>query len=73
MLAFVQAYLQKITEEEARKYFHQLIDAVDYCHGRNVYHGDLKVCSLTFNIYENCSLYMNPMRAYVILVDNALC
>eukprot|EP00253_Pinus_taeda_P027211 PITA_27211 len=36
------AYLQKITEEEARKYFHQLIDAVDYCHGRNVYHRDLK-------------------------------
>lgn len=36
------AYLQKITEEEARKYFHQLIDAVDSCHSRKVYHRDLK-------------------------------
>eukprot|EP01018_Ginkgo_biloba_P039920 Gb_21645 [translate_table: standard] len=36
------AYLRKISEDEARKYFHQLIDAVDYCHSRDVYHRDLK-------------------------------
>lgn len=28
--------------DEARKYFQQLINAVDYCHSRGVYHRDLK-------------------------------
>lgn len=30
------------SEQVARKYFHQLIDAVHYCHHRGVYHRDLK-------------------------------
>lgn len=29
-------------EQVARKYFHQLIDAIHYCHHRGVYHRDLK-------------------------------
>ncbi|XVF87116.1 hypothetical protein PTKIN_Ptkin18bG0093700 [Pterospermum kingtungense] len=32
----------KLKEDEARKYFQQLINVVDYCHSRGVYHRDLK-------------------------------
>lgn len=32
----------KLKEDEARKYFQQLINAVDFCHSRGVYHRDLK-------------------------------
>ncbi|XP_026660453.2 CBL-interacting serine/threonine-protein kinase 21 isoform X2 [Phoenix dactylifera] len=35
-------YLKRLDEREARKFFQQLIDAMDYCHGRGVYHRDLK-------------------------------
>ncbi|KAK7319107.1 hypothetical protein RJT34_03820 [Clitoria ternatea] len=31
-----------INEAEGRKYFHQLITAVDYCHSRGIFHRDLK-------------------------------
>jgi serine/threonine protein kinase len=37
----------RLKEDEARKYFQQLINAVDYCHSRGVYHRDLKVRNLT--------------------------
>lgn len=33
-------------EDEARKYFQQLINTVDYCHSRGVFHRDLKVLNL---------------------------
>lgn len=32
----------RLKEDEARKYFQQLIRAVDFCHSRGVYHRDLK-------------------------------
>lgn len=32
----------RLGENESRKYFQQLIDAVDFCHSKGVYHRDLK-------------------------------
>uniref|UniRef100_A0ACD5U2S9 Uncharacterized protein n=2 Tax=Avena sativa TaxID=4498 RepID=A0ACD5U2S9_AVESA len=42
----------KLSEDAARKYFHQLITAVDYCHSRGVYHRDLKPENLLMDEYE---------------------
>ncbi|XP_028092738.1 CBL-interacting serine/threonine-protein kinase 9-like [Camellia sinensis] len=36
------AKLGRLKEDEARRYFQQLINAVDYCHSRGMYHRDLK-------------------------------
>ncbi|KAI9120394.1 hypothetical protein K1719_007427 [Acacia pycnantha] len=36
----------KLKEDIARKYFQQLIEAVDFCHSRGVYHRDLKLENL---------------------------
>ncbi|KAM3261903.1 hypothetical protein ACQJBY_052542 [Aegilops geniculata] len=41
----------KLGEDEARRYFHQLINAVDYCHSRGVYHRDLKPENLLLDSY----------------------
>lgn len=47
----------RMREDEARRYFHQLINAVDYCHSRGVYHRDLKV--IAYN-------YLNFFRSYTV-------
>ncbi|XP_076886506.1 CBL-interacting protein kinase 18-like [Bidens hawaiensis] len=36
----------KLNEQTAQRYFHQLINAVDFCHSRGVYHRDLKLENL---------------------------
>ncbi|KAI3833767.1 hypothetical protein MKW92_017158 [Papaver armeniacum] len=41
----------RLKEDEARRYFHQLINAVDYCHSRGVYHRDLKPENLLLDSY----------------------
>ncbi|GJM92713.1 hypothetical protein PR202_ga09206 [Eleusine coracana subsp. coracana] len=43
----------KLSEDSARRYFHQLISAVDYCHSRGVYHRDLKPENLLLDDNEN--------------------
>lgn len=43
----------KFSEDVARRYFQQLISAVDYCHSRGVYHRDLKPENLLLDENEN--------------------
>ncbi|PKA51576.1 CBL-interacting protein kinase 32 [Apostasia shenzhenica] len=43
----------RMREDEARKYFQQLINAIDYCHSRGVYHRDLKPENLLLDEYGN--------------------
>jgi serine/threonine protein kinase len=44
VLIIYQVNSGRLGEDESRIYFHQLINAIDYCHSRGVYHRDLKVC-----------------------------
>ncbi|KAJ9171564.1 hypothetical protein P3X46_014917 [Hevea brasiliensis] len=41
----------RLKEDEARRYFQQLINAVDYCHSRGVSHRDLKPENLLLDSY----------------------
>uniref|UniRef100_A0A0D6QW54 non-specific serine/threonine protein kinase n=1 Tax=Araucaria cunninghamii TaxID=56994 RepID=A0A0D6QW54_ARACU len=46
----------RLKEDEARRYFQQLINAVDYCHSRGVYHRDLKPENLLLDTYGNLKI-----------------
>lgn len=43
----------RLKDHIARKYFHQLITAVDFCHSRGVYHRDLKPENLLLDENDN--------------------
>ncbi|KAE9457339.1 hypothetical protein C3L33_10777, partial [Rhododendron williamsianum] len=46
----------RLSEAEARKYFQQLIDGVDYCHSKGVYHRDLKPENLLLDSQGNLKI-----------------
>ncbi|GAB4850589.1 CBL-interacting serine/threonine-protein kinase 25 [Ancistrocladus abbreviatus] len=50
---FAKVSRGKLKEDLARKYFQQLISAVDFCHSRGVYHRDLKPENLLLDEEEN--------------------
>ncbi|QCD80694.1 hypothetical protein DEO72_LG2g1016 [Vigna unguiculata] len=43
----------RLSENESRRYFQQLIDAVDHCHKKGVYHRDLKPENLLLDAFGN--------------------
>eukprot|EP01102_Stenamoeba_stenopodia_P006776 TRINITY_DN188_c0_g1_i1.p1 TRINITY_DN188_c0_g1~~TRINITY_DN188_c0_g1_i1.p1 ORF type:complete len:647 (+),score=97.16 TRINITY_DN188_c0_g1_i1:124-2064(+) len=45
-----------ITEEVARKFFVQIMDAIEYCHSRNIIHRDIKHKNILLDEYENVKL-----------------
>ncbi|KAF9609669.1 hypothetical protein IFM89_017848 [Coptis chinensis] len=46
----------RLSEAEARRYFQQLIDGVDYCHSKGVYHRDLKPENLLLDSLGNLKI-----------------
>ncbi|EEC75223.1 hypothetical protein OsI_11492 [Oryza sativa Indica Group] len=46
----------RLKEEVARKYFQQLISAIDFCHSRGVYHRDLKPENLLLDENRNLKI-----------------
>lgn len=46
----------RLKEDVARKYFQQLINAIDFCHSRGVYHRDIKPENLLLDENENLKI-----------------
>ena len=43
---------KRFSEEKARKYFQQLISALDYCHSKNIIHRDIKPVCVPVRIFR---------------------
>lgn len=46
-------HLGRLSEDESRRYFQQLIDAISHCHSKGVYHRDLKPENLLLDFHGN--------------------
>ncbi|PIN04848.1 Serine/threonine protein kinase [Handroanthus impetiginosus] len=53
---FAKVARGRLKEDAARKYFQQLISAVDFCHSRGVYHRDLKPENLLLDDNEDLKI-----------------
>ncbi|XP_009629516.1 CBL-interacting protein kinase 2-like [Nicotiana tomentosiformis] len=62
---FNQVAKGRLKEDVARKYFQQLINAVDFCHSRGVYHRDLKPENLLLDDDENLKISDFGLSAFV--------
>lgn len=62
----------KLPENESRKYFQQLIDAVAHCHSKGVYHRDLKPENLLLDAYGNLKVSDFGLSALPLQGDGLL-
>lgn len=67
MSSILKAAKGRLKEDEARKYFQQLINAVDYCHSRGVFHRDLKVKAVILTLVVCCKNI-----AYIVISNTLL-
>ncbi|CAJ2634753.1 unnamed protein product [Trifolium pratense] len=64
--------LGKLSENESRRYFQQLIDAVAHCHKKGVYHRDLKPENLLLDAYGNLKVSDFGLSAFTKQGDDLL-
>lgn len=67
----VQAKQGRLREEEAKKYFQQLINAVDYCHNKGVYHRDLKVSFVIFEFNLTTKITLEKKNSLIQIEFNS--